>query len=86
MPILNPTVHKQVLNEVLVQNVLDEENSWTLAADGTYARVAPAPEPGAKRHNAHEYFRTHESLSGRSPSVARPGDEAYHFTRGYEEK
>ena len=67
VPILNPTVHRQVLHEVLVQNVLDEANSWALSADGFYERVLdPAAPPRAREpQNAHAYFMTHESLSGR---------------------
>jgi polyphosphate kinase len=58
IPILNPTVHRQVLNEVLVQNILDEANSWSLRADGAYVRVTDLlPKRDAPPHDAHTYFR-----------------------------
>ncbi len=71
MPILNPTVHRQILNEVLMQNMLDVTNSWDLMADGEYLR-STAPE-GQVAHNAHDYFLTHESLSGKGGGVHVPG-------------
>ncbi len=61
VPLRNPTVHRQVLEQVLVANLLDTEQSWTLAPDGTYARV-PHSEEG---FNVHHYFIRNPSLSGR---------------------
>ncbi len=51
-------MHRQVLNEVLMQNMLDSANSWDLMADGEFVR-------SAGDYNAHDYFLTHESLSGK---------------------
>ena len=84
IPILNPTVHKQVLDEVLVQSVLDEENSWALNSNGSYTRLSDLIPKGRKLRNAHEYFVTHESLSGRSSNVQRLSSEepSFHFKRG----
>jgi polyphosphate kinase len=67
VPITNPTVHQQVLDEILLQNLLDESNSWMLRSDGAYERVldSTGPPVGRLPHNAHTYFITHESLSGR---------------------
>ena len=72
VPILNPTVHRQVLNEILIQNELDEANSWELKADGEYIRTQPSIGEEAGGHSAHHYFLTHESLSGKGGGVNLP--------------
>ncbi len=61
VPIENPTVHRQVLFEIMAANLKDEAQSWTLDADGTYARV----NDRAEGFGAHAYFLTKPSLSGR---------------------
>ncbi|MBC7166085.1 MAG: RNA degradosome polyphosphate kinase, partial [Phenylobacterium sp.] len=67
VPVENPTVHQQVLQQIMVANLKDEAQSWTLDAEGGYARDPNWDHPSA--FSAHEYFMTNPSLSGRGQRV-----------------
>ncbi|MGI9440262.1 MAG: RNA degradosome polyphosphate kinase [Parvibaculales bacterium] len=67
IPILNKTVHAQILDQIMVTNLTDNQQSWMMDKNGDYQRVRCGGRQ--KRVNAHNYFMTNPSLSGRGKAL-----------------
>jgi polyphosphate kinase len=64
-PIENPTVHRQVMDEIMGALLRDQAQSWIEDSEGNYRRVVAGPNA----FSAHSYFMTNPSLSGRGKAL-----------------
>jgi polyphosphate kinase len=61
VPIENPTVHRQILDEIMAANLRDDLQCWYLQPDRSYVRG----KVGGDGFGMHRYFMSSPSLSGR---------------------
>ncbi len=71
VPIENPTVHDQIMGQVMAANLRDTEQTWIMGSDGAFTKHQA--EEGEENFIAHHYFMNNSSLSGRGTAL---GDDA----------
>ncbi len=69
VPIENPTVHRQILDQIMVANLKDNLQSWVLGPDGAYTASVP---PRARTPSRRPYLFHDQSQSFGPWQRARP--------------
>jgi len=70
VPIENPTVHNQIMGQIMAANLKDTCQTWVMDGEGRFEKIKPL---AGEEFIAHHYFMTNASLSGRGKAL---GDTA----------
>jgi len=79
VPLETPTVHQQVLDQIMLGNLMDNQQSWEIQPDGTALRMQPRDKQ--KPFSAQEYFMNNPSLSGRGKSLKKDAPQTILYPR-----
>lgn len=79
VPLETPAIHQQVLEQIMLGNLMDNQQSWEILPDGTATRIEPGKDQ--KAFSAQEWFMTNPSLSGRGKSLSKDAPRTIQYPR-----